>query len=175
MSKSPLTLIPGPSADGKYLWGGGLLSLLKTQDTGYYFDTSDPYNPSFLKSDRALLASIADDVRSKPDGGFFFTYMGSAVGTSPGRLVETDANYNIIHQWPEDTDGLLNVLGEQFSPHGLNINWEKNVIMTSDFVVPISILKPSTGISKLSHFPPHVNLQLVQTTKFDSWILDYYC
>ncbi|KAI5361300.1 putative quinoprotein amine dehydrogenase, beta chain [Septoria linicola] len=29
---------PGVSADGKTLWGGGLLSLLKTQDTGYYFD-----------------------------------------------------------------------------------------------------------------------------------------
>jgi selenium-binding protein 1 len=28
----------GVSKDGKTLWGGGLLSLLKTQDTGYYFD-----------------------------------------------------------------------------------------------------------------------------------------
>lgn len=26
------------------------------------------------------------------------SYMGSAVGSSPGRLVETDENYNIIHQ-----------------------------------------------------------------------------
>ncbi|KAG7107603.1 hypothetical protein HYQ44_013482 [Verticillium longisporum] len=35
----------GPSADGKTLIGGGLLSLLKTQDTAFYFDVSDPYNP----------------------------------------------------------------------------------------------------------------------------------
>lgn len=72
--------------------------------------------------------------------------MGSAVGTSPGRLVETDANFNIIHEWPEDVDGLQNILGEQFSPHGLSIDWDKKVILTSDFVVPLSVLKPSTGV-----------------------------
>ena len=72
--------------------GGGLLSLLKTQvsfaftcdhaltdfqqDTAYYFDTTDPYRPSFKKSNRAILASITDEIRAKPDGGFFITYMG---------------------------------------------------------------------------------------------------
>lgn len=74
--------------------------------------------------------------------------MGSAVGTSPGRLVETDADFNIIHEWPEDVDGLLDVLGQQFSPHGLSIDWERKLILTSDFVEPISILKPSTGIRR---------------------------
>ena len=63
----------GPTKNGKVIWGGGLLSLLKTQDTGYYFDVSDPYRPKFLKSDRATLASIADEVRAKPDGGFVCT------------------------------------------------------------------------------------------------------
>ena len=72
--------------------------------------------------------------------------MGSAVGTSPGRLIETDANYNIIHEWPEDVPGTLEILSEQFSPHGLSIDFDKNLILTSDFVVPISILKPSLGI-----------------------------
>lgn len=128
------------------LWGGGLLSLLKTQDTGFYFDVSDPYEPSFYKSDRATLSAISDDVVAKPDGGFFFTYMGSAVGSSPGRLIETDKNYNIIHQWPEDQAGLLEVLGSQFSPHGLAVDFKKGYIWTSDFVVPLSVLKPSTGI-----------------------------
>ena len=71
--------------------------------------------------------------------------MGSAVGTSPGRLIETDANYNIIHQWPEDVDGTLNILEKQFSPHGLSVDWDKNIILTSDFVVPITILKPTLG------------------------------
>lgn len=138
----------GVSKDGKVLWGGGLLSLLKTQDTGYYFDVSDPYNPKHTKSDRALLASIADEIRAKPDGGFFITYMGSAVGTSPGRLIETDAEYNIIHQWPEDVDGTLNILNQQFSPHGLSIDFDKGVMFTSDFVVPLTVLKPSLGIQR---------------------------
>jgi selenium-binding protein 1 len=132
----------GPSADGKTIWGGGLLSLLKTQDTGFFFDVSDPYEPVFKKSNRGLFSSIADEVRALPNGGFLITYMGSAVGTSPGRLVEVDANYDIVHEYPEDVPGLLNVLGEQFSPHGLSIDFEANLILTSDFVVPATVLKP---------------------------------
>lgn len=72
--------------------------------------------------------------------------MGSAVGTTPGRLIETDANFDIIHEWPEDVEGTLNILGEQFSPHGLSIDWKNKFILTSDFVEPISILKPSLGV-----------------------------
>lgn len=72
--------------------------------------------------------------------------MGSAVGTSPGRLVETDADFNIIHEWPEDVTGTLNILEQQHSPHGLAVDFDKNIILTSDFVVPLSILKPSLGI-----------------------------
>ncbi|KAI1097494.1 hypothetical protein F4804DRAFT_339143 [Jackrogersella minutella] len=135
-----------PSLDGKTLIGGGLLSLLKTQDTAFYFDTTDPYQPTFKKSNRGILSSIVDEIRAKPEGGFFITYMGSAVGTSPGRLVETDAEFNIIHEWPESVEGTLNILGEQFSPHGLSIDFEKNIILTSDFIVPLSILKPSLQI-----------------------------
>lgn len=76
------------------------------------------------------------------------THQLAALGTSPGRLVETDADFNIIHEWPENVDGLLNILGEQFSPHGLTVDFDKNVILTSDFVVPLSILKPSLGIQR---------------------------
>jgi len=74
--------------------------------------------------------------------------MGSAAGTSPGRLVETNAAGDIIHEWPEDVAGTLNVLGEQFSPHGLSVDWTKKLILTSDFVVPLTVLKPTTGIKK---------------------------
>lgn len=137
----------GASADGKTLVGGGLLSLLKTQDTAFYFDVSNPYRPKFKKSNRALLASITDEIRAKPDGGFFITYMGSAAGTSPGRLIETNADNDIIGQWPQSLDN-LNVLTEQFSPHGLSIDWKNNWILTSDYVVPLSVLKPSTGIQR---------------------------
>ncbi|KAK8912480.1 hypothetical protein VCV18_012443 [Metarhizium anisopliae] len=140
----------GTSLDGKTLVGGGLLSLLKTQDTAFYWDSSDPYHPKFAHSNRALLSSITDEIRAKPEGGFLITYMGSAVGSSPGRLVETDAKGNIIHEWPEDVEGTLNILGEQFTPHGLSVDFKNNVILTSDFVVPLSILKPvsALGIQK---------------------------
>ncbi|KAJ9138992.1 Selenium binding protein [Coniochaeta hoffmannii] len=138
----------GSSLDGKTLVGGGLLSLLKTQDTAFYFDVSNPYRPKFKKSNRGILSSIVDEIRAKPEGGFFITYMGSAVGTSPGRLVETDADGNILHEWPEDVGGLLNILGEQFSPHGLTVDFDKGLILTSDFVVPLSILKPTLGIQR---------------------------
>lgn len=57
-----------PSLDGKTVAGGGLLSLLKTQDTAFYFDTSDPYRPKFKKSNRAILSSIVDEIRAKPEG-----------------------------------------------------------------------------------------------------------
>ena len=70
----------------------------------------------------------------------------AAVGTSPGRLIETDDNFNIIHEWPEDVSSTLNVLGEQFSPHGLSIDFDKNIILTSDFVVPVTILKPASAV-----------------------------
>ncbi|KAK3353899.1 56kDa selenium binding protein [Lasiosphaeria hispida] len=138
----------GTTLDGQLLVGGGLLSLLKTQDTAYYFDVSDPYKPKFAHSNRGVLSSIVDEIRAKPDGGFFITYMGSAAGTSPGRLVETDPLGNIVHEWPEDVESTLNILGEQFSPHGLSIDFEANVALTSDFVVPYTILKPTTGIER---------------------------
>jgi hypothetical protein len=74
--------------------------------------------------------------------------MGSAAGTSPGRLIKTDAEGNILHEWPEDVDGTLNILESQFSPHGLSVDWDKKLILTSDFVVPLSVLKPTTGIQR---------------------------
>ncbi|RPA74718.1 hypothetical protein BJ508DRAFT_30569 [Ascobolus immersus RN42] len=138
----------GISADGKTLLGGGLLSLLKTQDTAYFFDITDPYRPKFKKSNRALLASIADEIRAKPDGGFFMTYMGSAAGTNLGRLVEFDKNFDIIGQYPEDVAGNLNILKDQFSPHGLTIDYGKKIGLTSDYVVPLSTLHPSLGIQR---------------------------
>lgn len=69
----------------------------------------------------------------------------AAAGTSPGRLIETDAQGNIIHQYPEDPAGIVNILADNFNPHGLTVNWDKNVLLTSDFVVPVTILKPTLG------------------------------
>jgi selenium-binding protein 1 len=87
--------------------------------------------------------AVSDTTLTQSDVTNHFT---AAVGTSPGRLVETDANFNIIHEWPEDVSSTLNILGEQFSPHGLTIDWEKKLILTSDFVVPVTILKPASAL-----------------------------
>ncbi|KAF3922229.1 hypothetical protein ABW20_dc0100179 [Dactylellina cionopaga] len=76
--------------------------------------------------------------------------MGSAAGTDVGRLTEWDSNGNLIGEFPRllDLPGTANVLASQFSPHGLSIDFAKNIILTSDFVVPLSTLKPTTGIQK---------------------------
>lgn len=37
-------------------------------------------------------------------------------------------------------------MDEQFSPHGLTVDYVNQIGLTSDFVVPASILKPTTGI-----------------------------
>ncbi|KAF3181729.1 hypothetical protein TWF225_006965 [Orbilia oligospora] len=136
--------------DGKTLVGTGLLSLLKLQDVEYFFDISNPYRPKFRNSGRAVLSSIGDEIVAKPDGGFFITHMGSAGGTNLGRLTEWNAQGKLVGEFPHalDIPGTLNILKDQFSPHGLSIDFDKNIILTSDFVVPLSTLKPSLGIQK---------------------------
>lgn len=136
------------SKDGKTLVGTGLLSLLKTQDVEYFFDISNPYAPKFRNSGRAILSSIGDEIVAKPEGGFFITHMGSAGGTNIGRLTEWDAAGKLIGEFPNalDVQGLLNNVKDQFTPHGLSIDFAKNIILTSDFVVPLSTLKPTLGI-----------------------------
>ena len=59
--------------------------------------------------------------------------------------METDAQGNIIHQFPEDPAGTANILKDNFNPHGLTVDWNKNVLLTSDFIVPLTILKPTLG------------------------------
>ena len=73
------------------------------------------------------------------------TDLAAAAGTSPGHLVETDSNYSIISEFPEDFASNANILADNVSPHGLTVNFDKNIILTSDFIVPLSILKPSLG------------------------------
>ncbi|KAJ6263891.1 hypothetical protein Dda_0028 [Drechslerella dactyloides] len=136
--------------DHKSLVGTGLLSLLKLQDVEYFFDITDPYRPKFRNSGRALLSSIGDEIVAKPDGGFFITHMGSLGGTNLGRLTEWDNSGKLIGEYPKVTDvaSTKNILEDQFSPHGLSIDFERNIILTSDFVVPLSTLKPTLGIQR---------------------------
>jgi selenium-binding protein 1 len=127
------------SADKKILACGGLLSLLRGQNSIFFFDVSDARNPKFLFSTSAPQSSITDDFVPLAGGGFLVTQMGSATGGAPGRVAEFDKNLNLVHEWPDDPpqDG--------FNPHGISVRPEMNLMVTSDFILPASTLNVVPG------------------------------
>jgi hypothetical protein len=122
------------SSDGNVILCGGLLSLLKDQDDIFFFDISKPKKPRFISSTRARQSSITDDPVPLTGGGFLVTMMGSAVGGAPGRIVEFNASRQLVHEWPDilPTDG--------FNPHGISVRPEANLMITSDFINPVTTL-----------------------------------
>jgi len=137
------------SADQKVLGCGGLLSLLKGQNSIFFFDVSSARHPKFLLSAKAIDSAITDDFLPLPEGGFLITQMGSATGGSPGRVAEFDgklhfvANHfgsmSLFKEWPSSPplDG--------FNPHGISARPDLNLMVTSDFVEPGSTLNGSAG------------------------------
>jgi selenium-binding protein 1 len=127
------------SSDGNVILCGGLLSLLKNQDDIFFFDISKPKKPSFISSTRAQLSSITDDPIPLAGGGFLVTMMGSETGGEPGRVAEFDKNRQLVHEWPDSppTDG--------FNPHGISVRPEANIMITSDFINPVTTLIGYTG------------------------------
>ena len=128
------------SADGNVLACGGLLSVLKGQNDIFFFDISDARNPKFMKSTRAAQSSITDDFLALPGGGFLVTNMGSASGGPGGRVVEFDKNLDLVAEYPSvsPADG-------KFNPHGMDADFSRNVLVTSDFVNPASTLNAVPG------------------------------
>src|SRR5262245_55095727 len=129
----------GLSADGNILACGGLLSLLKGQDGIFFFDVSTPDNPVFLKSAATPLSAITDDFYPLAEGGFLVTLMGSNTGGAPGRVAEFDANLNLVEEWPETPPA------DGFNPHGISVRTEVNLMVTSDFVNPVTTLNLWAG------------------------------
>ena len=127
------------SADGNTLACGGLLSLLKGQDSIFFFDVSTPAKPVFLKSANAPLSSITDDFYPLRTGGFLVTQMGSNTGGAPGRIAEFDVNLNLIKEWPETPPA------DGFNPHGISVRPEINLMVTSDFLNPVTTLNVWPG------------------------------
>jgi len=137
------------SADQKVLGCGGLLSLLKGQNSIFFFDVSSAKHPKFLLSANAVKSAITDDFFPLPDGGFLITQMGSETGGAPGRVAEFDGKLHFIanhfgttslfQEWPETPplDG--------FNPHGISARPELNLMMTSDFILPGSTLTGTSG------------------------------
>ncbi len=89
-----------PSLDGKTVVGGGLLSLLKTQDTAFYFDTSNPYRPTFKSSNRGILSSIVDEIRAKPDGYVQLHFMYELAGLLTPAFLEASSSLTCVYLHP---------------------------------------------------------------------------
>jgi hypothetical protein len=131
------------SADGRLLACGGLLSLLQGQDGIFFFDVTDARNPKYIKATSAPLSAITDDFLPLASGGFLVTQMGSNTGAAPGRIAEFDKNLNLVHEWPDKTptDG--------FNPHGISARPEINLLVSSDFVNPVTTLDVDTDPPEL--------------------------
>jgi len=127
------------SADKSVLACGGLLSLLKGQNGIFFFDVSKPRDPRFLFAKSAPLSSITDDFFPLPEGGFLVTQMVSASGGAPGRIAEFDKHLNLVGEWPDlpPADG--------FNPHGISGRPELNLLVTSDFINPVTTLNVVPG------------------------------
>jgi selenium-binding protein 1 len=122
------------SADENILACGGLLSLLKGQNGIFFFDVSRPYDPQFLFSTSTRQSSITDDFLPLPNGGFLITQMGSASGGEPGRVAEFSKYIRFVREWP-------NVPPESgFNPHGISARFDLNLMVTSDFINPVTTL-----------------------------------
>ena len=128
------------SDDQTILACGGLLSVLKGQNDIFFFDITDARNPKFLSSTKAPNSSITDDFLPLPGGGFLVTNMGSATGGAGGRVVEFDKNLNLVAEHPSvlPADG-------GFNPHGIDADFSKNLLVTSDFVNPVTTLNLFQG------------------------------
>ncbi|MEO8621886.1 MAG: selenium-binding protein SBP56-related protein [bacterium] len=128
------------SVDQNILACGGLLSVLKGQNDIFFFDISDARSPRFVSSTHAPQSSITDDFLSLPGGGFLVTNMGSASGGPGGRVVEVNAKLKVVGEFPSvlPADG-------KFNPHGMDADFSRNQLVTSDFVNPASTLNVVPG------------------------------
>jgi selenium-binding protein 1 len=127
------------SADKNILACGGLLALLRGQNSIFFFDVSQPRQPKFLFSTVGTLSNITDDFLPLQRGGFLVTQMGSHTGGVPGRVAEFDKNLRLVAEWP------TNPPEHDFNPHGISARPELNLMVTSDFMMPDSSLNVVPG------------------------------
>jgi hypothetical protein len=135
----------GLSIDGKTLALGGLLSFLRSQPQVFFFDVSRPRHPRFISGSNPSTASITDEFAPLKNGGFLATFMGGPSGAHPGRVVEYDSQLNIVRTLPVPTDDAQHM----FNPHGISIDEPHNLMVTSDYVCPVSTLHVGGGVPHL--------------------------
>ena len=92
----------GLSRDGRTMALGGLLSVLRGQDQVFFFDVTDPRQPTFIRSDNPPSHPSPTSSPRSSNGGFLVTFMGGANGAQPGRVVEYDAGMAFVQTWPRD-------------------------------------------------------------------------
>jgi selenium-binding protein 1 len=126
-------------ADEITLACGGLLSVLSGQNGIFFFDVSNAREPEFLFSTSAPNSSVTDDFLPLPEGGFLVTQMGSETGGTPGRLAEFDRDLQLVAEYPASPPN------DGFNPHGLSARFDKNLLVTSDFVNPVTTLNVWPG------------------------------
>ena len=132
------------SDDETILACGGLLSVLKGQNDIFFFDITDARHPKLRSSTRAPNSSITDEFLALPGGGFLVTNMGSASGGAGGRVVEFDAQLKVVAEHPATlpADG-------RFNPHGMDADFARNRLVTSDFINPVTTLNVVPGPPEL--------------------------
>jgi hypothetical protein len=131
------------SADKNILACGGLLALLRGQNSIFFFDVKNPVQPKFMFSTSGTLSNITDDFLPLKEGGFLVTQMGAHTGGTPGRLAEFDKHLQMIGEWPKDPPH------HGFNPHGVSARPELNLMVTSDFMMPASTLDIIPGDPRL--------------------------
>jgi selenium-binding protein 1 len=127
------------SADKKILACGGLLALLRGQNSIFFFDVSEARRPKFLFSTSGTLSNITDDFLPLERGGFLVTQMGDHAGGTPGRVAEFDKNLRLVGEWPAQPPE------HDFNPHGISARPDLNLMVTSDFMMPASSLNVVPG------------------------------
>jgi hypothetical protein len=65
--------------------------------------------------------------------------MGGAKGSHPGRVVEFDKNLRLVAEHPSEPPD------QGFNPHGVSVRPEADLMVTSDFICPTSILHAVAG------------------------------
>ncbi|KAG2427166.1 hypothetical protein HXX76_010885 [Chlamydomonas incerta] len=140
------------SADKKILGCGGLLSPLAPPVDGapapsvIFFDITNPRVPKLVDAalvDQPNTSAFADEFITTPDGGFLATMMGSSTGGSPGRVVQYSKDFKLVGEYP---DPAASPDVKDLNPHGIAVSWTKSVMLTVDFLVPASTLKPATPV-----------------------------
>jgi hypothetical protein len=135
----------GLSSDGHTLALGGLLSFLRGQPQVFFFDVKQPRHPRFAGASNPAEASITDEFAPLHNGGFLATFMGGPAGAHPGRVVEYDSHHNIVRTLPTPDDDAQ----YPFNPHGVSIDESHNLMVTSDYVCPVSTLHVGGGVPHL--------------------------